>query len=176
MSPSVLRVMSLVGSVHLGPLSPTAAPLLLWVVPIAVVGWRWGPWAAWVAALAAIATIATRDSVCGVSIGHVGYVTRAKAFSTVAVLAGAARGQPVRIGRVSTGCADRAAVGSGPDADLLTARELEVLAVMAERESNVEIAERLVISQSTVQSHVRSILRKLGARNRTEAVSGYLRG
>jgi DNA-binding CsgD family transcriptional regulator len=56
----------------------------------------------------------------------------------------------------------------------LTARELEVLHLMSEGASNAAIGEALVISQATVKSHVRHILRKLGAANRTEAVSLFL--
>jgi DNA-binding CsgD family transcriptional regulator len=55
----------------------------------------------------------------------------------------------------------------------LTARERDVLALMAEGASNAGIASDLVISQATVKSHVRHILRKLGAVNRTEAVSRF---
>jgi DNA-binding NarL/FixJ family response regulator len=43
----------------------------------------------------------------------------------------------------------------------LTARELEVLAVMAEGRSNLGIATRLVITEGAVEKHVRSILSKL---------------
>ncbi|WP_349294469.1 LuxR C-terminal-related transcriptional regulator [Baekduia alba] len=56
----------------------------------------------------------------------------------------------------------------------LTARELEVLHLMSEGASNAAIGSSLVISQATVKSHVRHILRKLGAANRTEAVSLFL--
>ena len=56
----------------------------------------------------------------------------------------------------------------------LTAREHEVLELMAEGASNASIGTALVISQATVKSHVRQILRKLGASNRTEAVSLFL--
>jgi DNA-binding NarL/FixJ family response regulator len=45
---------------------------------------------------------------------------------------------------------------------------------MSEGASNASIGEALVISQATVKSHVRHILRKLGAGNRTEAVSLFL--
>jgi LuxR family transcriptional regulator, regulator of acetate metabolism len=62
-----------------------------------------------------------------------------------------------------------------PPEEVLTARELEVLDLVAEGATNQEIAEQLVISPSTVKTHVKSILRKLGARNRTEAGSRYLR-
>lgn len=56
---------------------------------------------------------------------------------------------------------------AGPDG--VTARELEVLALLTDGLSNREIAERLVISESTAENHVRSILRKTGSSNRTQA-------
>jgi LuxR family transcriptional regulator, regulator of acetate metabolism len=56
---------------------------------------------------------------------------------------------------------------------LLTSREHEVLRLLAEGAANATIAARLVISEATVKSHVRHILRKLRAANRTEAVIRY---
>jgi DNA-binding CsgD family transcriptional regulator len=55
----------------------------------------------------------------------------------------------------------------------LTVREREVLGLMADGASNARIAQSLVISEATVKSHVGHILRKLAAKNRTEAVSRY---
>jgi len=52
----------------------------------------------------------------------------------------------------------------------LTAREQQVLGLVAEGLSNGQIAERLYISRKTVSVHVSAILRKLGAASRTEAV------
>jgi DNA-binding CsgD family transcriptional regulator len=57
----------------------------------------------------------------------------------------------------------------------LTRREAEVLRLMAAGDTNARIARRLVISEGTVKSHVKHILRKLGAANRAEAVSHWLR-
>jgi|SRR5215468_4502748 len=53
----------------------------------------------------------------------------------------------------------------------LTAREQEVLSMLAEGLSNKEISSRLAISTHTVKFHISSILGKLGATSRTEAVS-----
>jgi len=54
---------------------------------------------------------------------------------------------------------------------LLTPRELDVLAALAEGMTNKAIARRLNISLHTVKFHVESLFRKLGARTRTEAVA-----
>jgi RNA polymerase sigma factor (sigma-70 family) len=59
-------------------------------------------------------------------------------------------------------------------ATLLTAREREVLELMASGATNTQIAQELVVSEGTVKSHVKRILRKLRAANRAEAVSRYL--
>jgi LuxR family transcriptional regulator, regulator of acetate metabolism len=58
---------------------------------------------------------------------------------------------------------------------LLTRRELDVLRLLADGASNRAVADALVISGGTVKFHVNSILRKLHAANRAEAVTRYLR-
>jgi DNA-binding NarL/FixJ family response regulator len=61
--------------------------------------------------------------------------------------------------------------------DPLTTREVEVLTMIAEGSSNKIIADRLFITEHTVKGHVKSILSKLGASDRTHAVTlGLKRG
>jgi DNA-binding NarL/FixJ family response regulator len=62
-------------------------------------------------------------------------------------------------------------------AEHLTAREVEVLRLVALGKGNKEVAAQLNVSEHTVKFHVSSVLAKLGARSRTEAVTiGILRG
>lgn len=64
-----------------------------------------------------------------------------------------------------------------PLTEPLTARESEIFSLLAEGAGNKEIASRLNISEHTVKFHVSSILGKLGAASRTEAVTrGYKEG
>jgi DNA-binding NarL/FixJ family response regulator len=60
-------------------------------------------------------------------------------------------------------------------ADSLTARERQVLELMADGLTNADIAERLVIGVATVKTHVSSIMAKLGVSTRTEASSIAIR-
>ena len=61
--------------------------------------------------------------------------------------------------------------------DVLTPRELEVLRLIAGGNANKEIAARLELTEVTVKSHVKSILAKLGANDRTHAIAiGAKRG
>ena len=59
--------------------------------------------------------------------------------------------------------------------DALTPRELEVLRLMARGQTNIAIANALVVREGTVKYHVKNILRKLGATSRADAVSRYAR-
>lgn len=64
------------------------------------------------------------------------------------------------------------AISARPEARVgLTPREQDVLALIVEGLTNAEIAERLIVSLSTVKTHVSSIIAKLGASTRTEAAA-----
>jgi DNA-binding CsgD family transcriptional regulator len=96
----------------------------------------------------------------------------------------------VRTGELSDRAISLADAGPGNDADLkvraagahdtalrdlLTRREIDVLQLMVQGETNAAIARELVLSSGTVKFHVQNILRKLHATNRAEATSRYLR-
>ena len=73
---------------------------------------------------------------------------------------------------------DRALAPQSPDDELLeqlTSRENEVLRLLADGLGNKEIAVKLSISEHTIKFHIHSILGKLGAASRTEAVTRGLR-
>lgn len=69
---------------------------------------------------------------------------------------------------------ERAAASDRPLDEELTDREGEVLRLLAVGATNAQIADQLVVSECTVKTHVRHILRKLRAVNRAQAISRYL--
>ncbi len=80
-------------------------------------------------------------------------------------------------GQVSAAADRHGSLDASPENDItgqLTERERGVLELIAQGATNAVIGEKLVISPSTVKSHVANILRKLGASNRADAVARYL--
>jgi DNA-binding NarL/FixJ family response regulator len=99
---------------------------------------------------AAILTVAAGDATLDPAVQN----------QVVAALAGDAR----RAGGTPTATASRLP-------DDLTPREAEVLALIAEGLTNAEIAERLVVSPTTIKSHINHLFTKAGLRDRTQAVN-----
>jgi DNA-binding NarL/FixJ family response regulator len=110
--------------------------------------------------------------------GAAGYLLKSEPPERiVGFLRGVANGEAALSGEVARRLLDQLRSGgriSGgvPDgiADALSAREVEVLLLLDEHLSTDEIAKRLYISEHTVRSHVKSLLRKLGASSRGEAL------
>ena len=75
--------------------------------------------------------------------------------------------------RVAVDVAAKLALHMGDE--LLTPREREVLRLVAEGNRNRDIGDRLHITEETVKVHVKHVMDKLGARDRTEAVTIALR-
>jgi DNA-binding NarL/FixJ family response regulator len=93
---------------------------------------------------------------------------REELFNAIRVVhAGGSLLQPV----VATRLLGRLHQHDTPSPDALTARELEVLQLVAQGLPNKEIAARLVVTERTVKFHVSSIMSKLSATNRTEMVA-----
>jgi DNA-binding NarL/FixJ family response regulator len=95
----------------------------------------------------------------------------------ISFLAGVANGEAALSGVVARRLLDQVRAGGRlgggvPDhvAKKLSARELEVLLLLDEHLSTDEIAKRLYISEHTVRSHVKSLLKKLGVSSRREAL------
>jgi DNA-binding CsgD family transcriptional regulator len=87
------------------------------------------------------------------------------------------RGEAALSGAVARRLLEQVRAGSGkgsgiPDviAAAISARELEVLLLLDEHLGTDQIAKRLYISEHTVRSHVKSLLRKLGVSSRREAL------
>jgi DNA-binding CsgD family transcriptional regulator len=116
-------------------------------------------------------------AIFGTALGPVGYLGCAVLFfGTVA--AGASGTQPDASGRAKRPSPLLSVLTVRPEItrrlEALSRRELQVLEMIATGATNAQIAERFVISQNTVKSHVSRILQKLPATNRTEAAFRYI--
>jgi two-component system, NarL family, nitrate/nitrite response regulator NarL len=109
--------------------------------------------------------------------GAAGYLLKSEPPERIAeFLRGVGHGEAALSGAIARRLLDQVRNGGGsggvPDeiARSLSAREVEVLLLLDERLGTDEIAARLYISEHTVRSHVKSLLRKLGVSSRREAL------
>jgi DNA-binding NarL/FixJ family response regulator len=116
--------------------------------------------------------------VAAIEAGASGFITKgADLDHVIGQIRAAARGEmlidPARLAKLMRSSAAQRGSIRDRDSTLgrLTAREQEVLSLMAEGHRNEQIAVDLTISPHTVQSHVKNILSKLGAHSRLEAVA-----
>ena len=95
-----------------------------------------------------------------------------------AELGAAVHWMSTRLGRLEDAAglvSPRAAGGDARLVESLTARELDVMRLLARGNTNLAIATALVVREGTVKYHVKNILRKLGATNRADAVARFVR-
>jgi DNA-binding NarL/FixJ family response regulator len=111
--------------------------------------------------------------------GAYGYLTKDLGPEALQRAVRGVRSGDLPMSRNMAGRAMRSILTGGPgtleasELGLLSSRELEVLAHLAQGLTDREIAESLVISPRTVETHVSNVLRKLGVRNRAEAARRY---
>ncbi|MFB6988764.1 response regulator [Streptomyces sp. NPDC056178] len=118
------------------------------------------------------------DTLPAIEAGATGYLLkdapRDELFNAVRA---AADGRTVLSPAVASRLVSRVRTPAAPDNDALSAREREVLALVAKGTSNRAIAAELFISEATVKTHLTHIFAKLGAKDRAAAVAiGYDRG
>src|SRR5947207_5017748 len=115
--------------------------------------------------------------------GAAGYLLKSEPPERiVAFLHGVANGEAALSGEIARRLLEQVRAGGGrgsgvPDsiAQALSAREVEVLLLLDEHLGTDQIAKRLFISEHTVRSHVKSLLRKLGVSSRREAIEALAR-
>ncbi|PKV98602.1 helix-turn-helix transcriptional regulator [Nocardia fluminea] len=98
-------------------------------------------------------------------------------LARVSVLEGmsAIRTQLDSLGRWRSPAVTESIALSRDDDSVLTRREVQIVRLLAAGDANAKIARKLTISEGTVKTHITRVLRKLGAANRAEAVSIWLR-
>jgi DNA-binding NarL/FixJ family response regulator len=107
--------------------------------------------------------------------GAAGYVLKDADVNDILIAIRAAYRGEVHLDPATARTLTQSVVAAGRGGAALTARERDILAKVAEGRSNREISRSMMISERTVQSHLSSILRKLGLASRTQAALWALR-
>jgi two-component system, NarL family, nitrate/nitrite response regulator NarL len=108
--------------------------------------------------------------------GAVGFLSKEASSEAVCdAIAAAGRGETVLSPEVQSGIADEIRLRSAPERLSLSARESEVLALIAQGLSAPDIGKRLHLSPATVKGHLQSLYEKLGVSERAAAVAEAMR-
>lgn len=111
-----------------------------------------------------------------VRLGVAGFLTKAATLDQICdAIHAVARGETVLAAEIQSGLVTELREREHQQRPVLTERESQVLALIAQGLSGPEIGERLYISSSTVKTHVKSVLEKLGAPDRAAAVAEAMR-
>jgi two-component system nitrate/nitrite response regulator NarL len=111
-----------------------------------------------------------------VRLGVAGFLTKAATLDQICnTVAAVGRGETVLAQEIQSGLVTELRERERHDVPLLSQRESQVLALIAQGLSGPEIGARLFISSSTVKSHVKSVLEKLGVSDRAAAVAEGMR-
>jgi two-component system nitrate/nitrite response regulator NarL len=110
------------------------------------------------------------------NLGCAAFLTKTATLADICdAVAAVARGETVIAAELQAGLVSELREHAHTDRPLLTARETEVLRLVADGLTGSEIAARLFISQSTVKAHVRNVREKLGVHDRAAAVAEAMR-
>lgn len=111
-----------------------------------------------------------------VTLGAGAFLTKAATLAEICdTVAAVARGETVLAAEVQSGLVRELRERAQSERPVLSAREAEVLRLVADGRSNPEIASRLYISPSTVKTHVKAVCEKLGVSDRSAAVAEAMR-
>ncbi len=124
------------------------------------------------------ASVAEENLLAAIRAGAAGYLLKTEPPERIVeFLRGAAEGEAALSGSVARRLLEKVRQGRHADAGVpdsiaraLSAREVEVLLLLDDHLSTDQIAARLFISEHTVRSHVKSLLRKLGVSSRRQAL------
>jgi two-component system nitrate/nitrite response regulator NarL len=111
-----------------------------------------------------------------VRLGAAGFLTKAATLAEICdTVAAVARGETVLSREIQSGLVSELRARDQPQRSVLSDREAEILRLIADGLSGPEIGTRLHISSSTVKTHVKSLLDKLGVTDRAAAVAEGMR-
>jgi DNA-binding CsgD family transcriptional regulator len=157
--------------------NPGDALCYLVAFPVWIVSRDLGALAAAGVGVFALVCVALAAAADGGGFGPLGYLTLAAVLAGV-IVAGGQAVRPDGVSRIRPPASLLRMLTVRPEvtkrSEALSRRELQILESIATGAKNAEIADRFVISQNTVKSHVSQILKKLSAANRTEAAFRYV--